>query len=400
MRIGKIARIFVVMAGVALGTGILVSPVAAAPPTRKTAPAVDPEVKLGDEEAAAYDKTAKFVTDPAVVDRVQRIGDEIAAVANEYPVPALWGSSVVKKFHYTFKVVDSKDVNAFSMPGGHIYVDKGLLDFIHSDDELAGVLGHEITHAAHHHVITLMREQGKITNILGPVELAALAAMILGKGQNDRESGLTALQASQLYDVAKMNGYSVQAEKDADHGAILLLMHTHFNPVGLYSFMLRLRAYMGSQDARNWGIYRDHPPTPERVAACKQELESLGIPIRLSEVDPAWRAVAAPDPAAPDKLDQISLQGILLCRVVAAGGQTAAQRGQTLAGDLSHLFDDQLAPYEVRVDAADHCVTARGLPIQTEADAAAQSTTLEALARQIGDAVMRVNQRQRIALQM
>src|SRR5207247_1497435 len=112
-------------------------------------------------------------------DRLNKIGQEIAAVANVEKVPALWGNAEVKKFSYTFKIVDDKDVNAYSLPGGFVYVNKGLLDYIHSDDELAGVLGHEIAHAAHHHMMKLLKEQSKMQPFL-PL---AILAMVLAGGK-------------------------------------------------------------------------------------------------------------------------------------------------------------------------------------------------------------------------
>src|SRR5262249_439382 len=119
---------------------------------QKTAkpPPEDPEVKVGRDSAAETEKEVKFITEPAIVERVNRIGQEIAAIANSTEIPATWGDPKVKKFNYSFRVVDDKDVNAFSLPGGFIYVNKGLLDYVHSDDELAGVLAHEVAHAAHH----------------------------------------------------------------------------------------------------------------------------------------------------------------------------------------------------------------------------------------------------------
>ena len=68
-------------------------------------PADDGEVKLGRENAEENDKQVKLVTDAVLVERVNRIGQDIAAVANLVPIPALWGSSQLKPFHYTFKVV-------------------------------------------------------------------------------------------------------------------------------------------------------------------------------------------------------------------------------------------------------------------------------------------------------
>src|SRR5258706_8226318 len=140
-------------------------------------PEEDPEVKLGRENAKANDEAPgmKLITDAKLLDRVNKIGQELAAVANVEKVTALWGSSDVKKFAYTFKIVDDKDVNAYSLPGGFIYVNKGTLDYVHSDDELAGVLAHEIAHASHHHMMKLIREQNKMQ----PLTLLALLAAVL-----------------------------------------------------------------------------------------------------------------------------------------------------------------------------------------------------------------------------
>ncbi|HLV80252.1 MAG TPA: M48 family metalloprotease, partial [Chthonomonadaceae bacterium] len=275
-------------------------------------PPEDSEVKLGREAAAETDKHCKLVLDPALVDRVRRIGQELATVADTYPTPALFGSSEFKKFHYTFKIIDDKDVNAFSLPGGYIYLYKGLLDYVHSDDELAGVMAHEITHAAHHHLMKLMHEQNKIQNVILP--LIAVAA-IVGRGGLAGSGEL--LEGSQLFTLAKLNSYTVDAEKDADHGAILLLTHTHYNPAGLYSFMLRMAADERSHPQIELGIFRTHPTGPERSAAARQLLDSLGIPIHLTEVDPTLQAVVTPisGTSGNPQVAEIKMRGIVLCRV-------------------------------------------------------------------------------------
>src|SRR5947209_15782689 len=94
----------------------LVAPSALAYGPDKDKQGDDPEVKVGRENAAQNDKEVKLINDPAILERVNRIGQEIAAVANSTEVPALWGTPNVKKFVYTFKVVDDKDVNAYSLP--------------------------------------------------------------------------------------------------------------------------------------------------------------------------------------------------------------------------------------------------------------------------------------------
>ena len=117
-------------------------------PLADPTPVDDGEVKLGRMNAEENDRQVKLITDSKILERVNRIGGELARIANNYPIPATWGSSQLKPFKYTFKVVDDKDVNAYSLPGGFIYVHKGLIDAVRSDDELAGVLAHEIAHAA------------------------------------------------------------------------------------------------------------------------------------------------------------------------------------------------------------------------------------------------------------
>src|SRR5436309_15476911 len=91
-------------------------------PDTKKPPEEDSEVKLRRESAAENDKSGiKFITDAKLVDRVNKIGQELAAIANAEEMPALWGSSKVKKVAYTVKLVDDTDVNAYSIPGGYIY---------------------------------------------------------------------------------------------------------------------------------------------------------------------------------------------------------------------------------------------------------------------------------------
>lgn len=355
----------------------------------------DPEVKLGREAAEENDKHIKLTADSAILERVNRIGQEIAVAANKVAIPAEWGDSKLKQFNYTFKVVDDKDVNAYSLPGGYIYVNKGLLDYVHSDDELAGVLAHEIGHAAHHHVMKLLREQKKIQNVLNPLQLVALAAIIAGKGQGG-QAGSNILIGSQLYNTAKVNGYSVEAEKDADHTGLLLLTHTHFSPVGLYTFQIRLAGYERGLIHGELGILRDHPPGPERAAAAKKLLEDLNIPIYFSEVDPAWRASVTAVKLGATDAAEIKIHDIVVCRVVADEGMTAQQRGEKLAKRLSNLFDRQLQPFEIRASKDQTRVLARGVPILTEADAAAQGKTIETLAREMADAITMLNQRLQI----
>ena len=357
----------------------------------KVAPVLteDNEVKIGRENAEENDKHVKLVTDAAIVERVNRIGQVLASVANKTPITALWGSSQLKPFRYTFRVVDDKDVNAYSLPGGFIYINKGLLDYVHSDDELAGVLAHEITHASHHHMVKLMREQGKIQNVLLPA-IIAIAAL----GHGDVSNLGTVMMGAQLYTTAKLNTYGVEAEKDADHGGMLLMTRTRYNPGGLFSFMTRLAGEERRHGPGELGIFRTHPPGAERVESARKQLQELGIPIELSKVDPNQRVTATllKGGASGRDISELKIMGLVLCRVIAANDLTAQERGDKLADRLSPLFDGArpVMNFEVKV-IRDRSVMIRDLIVLTDEDARAQGKPLSELGRAMADTISQVS---------
>ncbi len=391
--------------GLFLLTGMLVCPilqvaVQATPPVvkaddKKQPPVLteDNEVRIGRENAEENDKHVTLVTDAKLAERVNRVGQEIAGVANTIPIPAKWGSSQLKKFNYTFKIVDDKDVNAYSLPGGFIYINKGLIEYVRSDDELAGVMAHEVSHALHHHMVKLQHEQSKLTNFLIP----AVAAILIATKAQANDIG-NVVNGAYLYMTAKTNTYGVEAEKDADHSAILLLTHTHYNPAGLYSFMLRLAADERNRTYGDLGIFRTHPPGNERAASAKELLTELHLPIHLSDVDPTLLVSISMFKGIGSKPDVAELKwhGVTLCRIYPADDQTAEQRAQKVVKGFNALIDTSLQPYEVHASRDQTKVLARSVVMLTEADATAQNKTIAALAKEVADAVMQVIQRRQL----
>lgn len=344
-------------------------------------PEEDSEVKLGREAAAENDKTVRMVTDPALVERVNRIGQAIAAIANVDPVEVKWGKPGVKRFAYSFKVVDEKDVNAYSLPGGYIYVNKGLLEFVKSDDELAGVLAHEVAHAAHHHMMKLIDEQEKLQKGM----LIPFLVAILSKG----EGAENLLMASQLYMVAKLNTYGVEAERDADQAAVRYMLKTSFNPVGILTFMERLAREERLKPQVEQGIYRTHPPTPERAQALLEELAALSIPAARRLTDPTLGATLTPAAVNGVAVVDVVLFKTRIARYAGIDGLTADQRARRTADALSLLLDADLKLFEVKVSNDGQRVLARGkaLVAYTAQDAAVQGQTVPELARASADAL-------------
>ena len=141
------------LTAVVLLSGYLTGTCTAQPPVE------DPEIKIGREAHEEMLKSGmKLISDSAMLSRVTAIGARLANVANKTVIPATYGTENRTPYTYRFHIVDDKDVNAFALPGGWLYVNKGLLDYVQSDDELAGVLAHEVIHAAHHHILKLQKE--------------------------------------------------------------------------------------------------------------------------------------------------------------------------------------------------------------------------------------------------
>lgn len=219
------------------------------------------EVELGEEAARDIAQAVEFVDDDETLAKLQRMLDEIAA-ATDRP-----------QIEYTPHIVLTPAVNAFVIPGGWVYVTTGLLDAVASDDELAGVLAHEIAHNVNQHAIQRMRDAPRG---LGLLQLAALAAMIIGRSP---ELGVVASAAASTITAMVLQGGSIAAEEEADADGIDYLTRTHFNPVGAVTFHERMAGGAGRLYEQEMGIYRTHPFSKDRVIAARKKLEEHGVPL-------------------------------------------------------------------------------------------------------------------------
>ncbi|MBB6053378.1 M48 family metalloprotease [Armatimonas rosea] len=299
------------------------------------APLEDPEVKLGRESHEEMIKSGlKLVTDPALVKRVETMGQKLAAIINQTPIPALYGSEnkISRPFVYRFFIVDDPDTNAFALPGGYVYVNKGLLKYAQSDDELAGVVGHEIIHAAHSHGAKLQREQSKLNTQMA---IAALGA-ILGKVPLQDTGNL--LTGFQLLAIQKVNGYGQTAERDADQGGIILAQKAGYNPVGMLTFMERLARDQRSHPDVELGIFRTHPPEKVRAEAMIAQITQMGLPINRRATADILKVATRAD----GTLTEVLLDGKVFLRT------PKPERAKEVAAALDKALDQDLQVYDVR----------------------------------------------------
>jgi predicted Zn-dependent protease len=210
------------------------------------------EVRIGQQVAAEVEKAYKLDPDPAVQQRVQLIGQRLVAVAGD------------KDFQYSFKVLDSKEINAFALPGGPIYVFRGLIDKVGNDDDmLAGVLAHEMAHVNRRHA-NKQYTQGLWRGIV-----IALAT----KG--------TVQDIAQITDALLQLRYSRQHEYEADRLAVEYAYKAGYDPHGMLRFleMLQQEEKVGNRWVET--NLRTHPFSDRRAAEVRKQIERVtGQPAR------------------------------------------------------------------------------------------------------------------------
>lgn len=293
------------------------------------------DIKLGREIVTQVDKELPASENIEYKDRVQRIGQELAAIANKSLVKVTWGDPRLNAYTYEFKVLKGDEVNAFSLPGGFIYIYEGAVKFCETDDELAGILAHEVSHASFRHIATLRREQSKFDIINIPLILAA----ILSKSP---EAG-NILVGADLLNRAVGSGWGIKAEEAADYGGLQYMMESKYNPVGMLTFMERLAFRDRAQPSANYSILQTHPPTAERARSLMSRLREKNVVIRRSLVSSTLRSSVLPGESGLVDL------WFGKTRLFVFGGTDALTRADAAAGAIDQFFDSVPALYELTV---------------------------------------------------
>lgn len=198
------------------------------------------EVNLGRQLAADVDRQGKFIEDPVVTEYVNRVGQNLALHSDA-------------KIPFTIKVLDSDDVNAFALPGGFLYVNKGAILAADTESELAGVMAHEIAHVAARHGV---EQASKAT--LANYAMIPLIFMTGGLGY-------IAYQAAQIGVPLTFLKFSRNVESEADKLGAQYLWASGYDPNNFLSFFEKLEKKEKHKPGTLSKLFGTHPPTPDRI---------------------------------------------------------------------------------------------------------------------------------------
>jgi Zn-dependent protease with chaperone function len=315
-------RVLEAFLGLLLGAVVWTLPVGADqwPPTSD-------EAQLGAKIAKEIEAHYRLVTQPGQVDRIARVGSAVARVVERQDLT------------YHFKIVDIPGVNALAIPGGWVYVTEGMMKFVRSDDELAAVLAHELTHINHrHYYIQQQRAQGMTPGLILAAALSVLA------------HSPAPLMGEQLATRGAMSDYQRDLEKDADLTGITYLTQTSYSSVAMLTLMEHLsNAERFSGLPTDLGIYQDHPSAAERVGYIRADLTRRNIPL-VRRIAESYLEITL-DPEIPEEGQPVTIRvdGVPVLTIgAAADGRSPIERAQATAARLDAFFNQDPAAYDVR----------------------------------------------------
>ena len=213
------------------------------------------DAEIGRQAAADAERQLPMVRDAYVERYVNAIVDRLAEAA---PGP---------KFDYRARVVNAADINAFSLPGGFIYVNRGLIEAVRSEGELAGVLAHEMAHVAQRHGTS------QVTKAYGAQLGVGLLAGVLGG--RDHRLGMGEQVAGSLGLNALFMKFSRNAENEADRVGAQMMARAGYDPLAMASFFDVLAAEQRRNPGSVEQFFSSHPSPRDRAANIRAQSAHL-----------------------------------------------------------------------------------------------------------------------------
>ena len=212
----------------------------------------DWEIRNGKGYAMEIEKSAHLVTDPVVVEYVNRIGQNLVKNSDA-------------KVPFTIKVIDSDEINAFALPGGFFYVNSGLIMAADEEAELAGVMAHEISHVVAHHAARQMTK-------MNYAQIASVPLIIMTQGSY---TGYGIYEATQLAIPVAFLKFSRMDESEADFLGLQYMYKAGYDPQAFIQFFEKIDALEKHKPGAVAKLFSDHPQTPDRIGRSEDEIATI-----------------------------------------------------------------------------------------------------------------------------
>ncbi|MCC7176484.1 MAG: M48 family metalloprotease [Bryobacterales bacterium] len=287
------------------------------------------EIELGRLASAEIEKDVLLLENPAVVKYVDDLGQSLVK------------SSTRKGIAYTFKVVDTPEINAFALPGGFIYVNRGLIEAAQTEDELAGVLAHEIGHVVARHGADQAVRAGMVQTGLG-----ALGGL-LGRGSSSSISKM----AAEMVATGVFMKFSRQAEREADRLGARMMYDAGMQPRGMVSFFEMLAGLQKNQPNAVQKFFSSHPSPAERSDNVSALVSGFPSGANLVADTPAFRETKTRLASLP----RPEVEAAKAAAAIAAAAQPPAEpapdvrarnmiRARDIAARFAPVFHQALGP--------------------------------------------------------
>jgi beta-barrel assembly-enhancing protease len=216
----------------------------------------DWEIRTGKQYSMEIEKSAHMVTDPVIVEYVNRVGQNIVK-NSDCKVP------------FTIKVIDSDEINAMALPGGFFYVNSGLILAADEEAELAGVMAHETAHVCAHHAARQMTK-------MNYAQIGSIPLIIFTQGS---WTGYGIYEAVQLAVPLSFLQFSRMDEAEADWLGVQYMYKSGYDPQAFIQFFEKLDALEKHKPGTLAKVFADHPQTPDRILHSEEEIATI-LPAR------------------------------------------------------------------------------------------------------------------------
>ncbi len=327
------------------------------------------------EWSEEYEKKVGERAVEAVLEEYELYEDEEAQQQIEQIVARLVPYTQRPDLKYKAYLLDHDEANAFTVPGGYVFVTKALLGDIESEAQLAGIIAHEMAHNCTYDSLDQLK---RAQDMSLATAAAVLVAVLTGRGS---EATYGALVMGEMVTRGVLSTYSIEIESQADENAVRYLIEAGYNPVGLLTFMERLARDERHSPNPNLGIFQTHPLSQKRVADLTDLLNGAGVDINRRAVT-EWDPPVVEAGQVNDKPAQVlKLWGQRLFAFnCAPGGGDTDSRGEQMVEVLTRLLRKGVGAYEfglTRDEQGHTAVTARGDIVltvyQEDADLAGKS---------------------------